>query len=121
MPEQVSVTAKIPDLNKEATISVNCFGKNLEEDRQLVGDEVIASNYRQNVVITIQSGIRRLLKKGLDAAAIQEAYKDYKPGVAVSRAIDTTAAFLGGFGQKTPEEQKALLAQLMELAKQGKK
>lgn len=124
MPKKVEVSAKLPakagvegrENDKEATITLGCFGETLEEDRQLVGDDVVKSNYESNAIITIQGGIRRMLEKGSDAAAIQEAYKDYKPGTAVRRGVDVVGGFKQWFSSLSPEEKKKELAKLREMA-----
>ena len=124
MPKTVEISAKLPRKDgvegraedKEATISVNCFGENLDEDRQLVGDDVIKSNYEGSVVITIQGGIRRALAAGKTPQEIQALYADYKPGVAVRRGVDPKAAYRAFLAGLSPEERKAELKALREAA-----
>jgi hypothetical protein len=124
MPKTVEISAKLPkkegvegrEADKVATISLKCFGENLDEDRQLVGDDVIKSNYESSIVITVQGGIRRLLEKGSDAAAVQAAYNDYKPGTAVRRGVDVVSGFKAWFASLTPDQQKEELKKLRESA-----
>ena len=123
MPKSTEITAKLPakagvegrETDKVATIVVTCFGENLDEDRKLVGDEVIKSNYESCAIITIQGGIRRMLEKGSDPAAVQEAYKDYKPGTAVRRGVDVVGGYKAWFASLSPEDKKKELAKLREL------
>jgi len=120
MPKSMEVSAKLPkkegvagrEEDKMATIVLDCFGETIEEDIQLSGAEVVKSNFEANVVITVQGGIRRMLEKGSDAAAIQETYKSFKPGQAVRRGVDVVGGYMAWFKTLTPEQQKAEIAKL---------
>ena len=122
MPKSVKVSAKLPkkegvagrEDDKLATIVLDCFGENLDEDRQLSGDDVIKSNFEANVIITVQGGIRRMLEKGSDADAIQETYKSFKPGQAVRRGVDVVGGYMAWFKTLTPEQQKEEIAKLKQ-------
>jgi len=120
MPKSMEVSAKLPkkegvagrEEDKMATIVLDCFGETIEEDIQLSGAEVVKSNFEANVVITVQGGIRRMLEKGSDAAAIQETYKSFKPGQAVRRGVDVVGGYMAWFKTLSPEQQKAEIAKL---------
>lgn len=123
MPKQTQVNAKLPRKDgvegraedKTATITVSCFGNDIQEDIKLAGAEVVKSNYESNVTITIQGGIRRMLEKGMTPEAIQEAFKDYKPGTAVRRGVDVVGGYKAWFASLSPEERKAELAKLRDM------
>ena len=117
MPKKMEISANAPKIDKSATIAIECFGETIEEDLQLVGADVVKSNYEANVVITIQGAIRRMLTAGSDAAAIQEALKDYKPGQAVRRGVvDVKAGYKAWFSALSPEEKKEELKKLRDMA-----
>jgi hypothetical protein len=117
MPKETQIQAKAPKVDKEATISVTCFGETIEEDLQLVGADVVKSNYEANVIITIQGAIRRMLGAGSEVADIQGALKDYKPGQAVRRGVvDVKAGYKAYFASLSAEEKKAELAALRAAA-----
>ena len=112
MPKSVEVKARAPKVDKDAVITLSCFGETLDEDIQLVGAEVIKSNYEANAIITVQGGIRRMLETGSDVAAIQEAFSTHKPGTAVRRGVDVKGGYMAYFAGLSSEEKKAELAKL---------
>jgi len=122
MPKSVEVSAKLPkkegvagrEEDKVAAITLDCFGENIEEDIKLSGADVVKSNFEANVTITVQGGIRRMLEKGSDAAAIQEAYRNFKPGQAVRRGVDVVGGYMAWFKTLDPEAQKREIAKLRQ-------
>ena len=119
--QQIQATAikKLDDGSEQKIpMSINYdFGENLEELVEKCGNdkEVVRSNAISNIVITIQSGIRRMALKGYDQSYIQEFYNSYIPGKAASRTVDVNAAFAAAFSQKSVEEQEAELEKLRAL------
>lgn len=119
--QQIQATAvkKLED-GSEQKISMDInydFGETLEDliDKCGGDKEVVRSNAISNIVITIQSGIRRLALKGYDKTYIQEYFNSYIPGKAASRTVDVNAAFAAAFSQKSVAEQEAELEKLRAL------
>ena len=124
MPKTVEVTAKLPkkdgiagrEDDKVATISLGCFGENLDEDVKIVGADVIKSNYEANAIIVIQGGIRRALEANKSQDEIQALYANHKPGQAVRRGVDVVGGYKAWFSGLSPEDKKKELAKLREMA-----
>jgi hypothetical protein len=127
MPEKMKVQATVPE-KKDAngvvtqkqigpfTIEVP-VGVTAAEDIQLFGDEVVKSNFESNVTVTVQSNMRSGMKKGETQEALQLRLANYKPGVAARGAvIDPVQAYIARFQSATPEQQKAMLAELQTKA-----
>ena len=119
--QQIQATAikKLEDGGEQKIpVTINYdFGETLEDlVSKCRGDkEVVRSNAISNIVITIQSGMRRLALKGYDQSYIQEYFNSYTPGKAASRTIDVNAAFAAAFSQKSVAEQEAELEKLRAL------
>lgn len=112
---KITATFKKGDVDKQASIDYD-FGSTLEEAVELVGAEVVLSNYKRAATITAQAAMRRYLQADIDEAQIQEKMNSWKPGVALERASDPTAAVLSKFEKLSPEKRAALLEQLMAAA-----
>lgn len=105
------VTARDGKDGRDATVVVD-LGENLDDAVARFGAEVVFSNYLANVKIGVQSGIRRYIKAGIDDAAIQAKFDNYKPGVTMDRVVDPIAAMAAKLSKMTPEEREAAFAQL---------
>ena len=95
MSKVLQVTAKASG-DKDAasaTVSVNT-GADAQESIKLFGDDAVNSNANANWTVTIQAGIRRLLKAGKGEAEVQAAFEGCKMGVALARVSDPTSAIL---------------------------
>ena len=127
MPENLVVEAKIPE-KKDAqgnvtqpqlgpvSITVQT-GKNVEELIQMFGGEAVKTNAEANWVVTLQSNMRGGLKKGETQSALQARLGGAKMGVAQKGIkIDPVQAYLAQFASATPEQQKAMLAELQARA-----
>ncbi len=112
------VTAKLPKLEKEATVLVD-LGENCEDAVARFGAEVVFSNYLANTKVDVQAGIRRYINAGLDQAAIQAKFDNYKPGVTMDRVVDPVAAMAAKMQKMTPEEQEAAFAELRRKIEAG--
>ena len=115
MPKTTEVTAKDSASGNSCTVTVNCFGETLDEDRKQVGDEIIKSNYESSAIITLQGNIRRRLKAGESCDAIQAALKDWKPGQVARRGVDVISGFKKWFASLSPEERKKELEKLRSM------
>ena len=114
MPKQVEVTAKAKmadDSTKEETIYIQA-GNSAVESIDMFGDEAVNSNAIRNWKITIQSGMRGLIKAGKSQAEIQAKYKDAKLGVAADRTTDPAGALVAKWDSYSAEEQASILKQL---------
>lgn len=96
---------------KEATIIVD-LGDNLTDASTKFGEEVVFSNYLANAKISVQSGIRRYIKAGLDNDAIQAKFDTYKPGVTIDRVVDPIATLAAKLMKMSPEEREVAFASL---------
>lgn len=128
----IAIAAKVPKDEKAgkpeltATINVNYVDvdgdpkKAMAEAIQMYGEKAILTNAFANWRVTLQANIRSGLEKGETQAQIQARLADAKMGVAAQGAkVDPKQAFLAQFQSATPEQQKALLAELQAAA--GKK
>ena len=87
------------------------FGENLEEMRELFGDETVFTNARANMKVGLQGAMRRYIEKGQDVASLATAWK---PGVQMERTVDPVAAIKSQFANWTDEQKAAFIAQLTE-------
>ena len=91
------------------------FGENLEEMRELFGDEVVFSNARQQIRIGIQGMMRRRIEKGEDEETIKEAVANYVPGQAGERQ-DPVEKFKTKWQNLSEDEREKLLEELKQMA-----
>lgn len=131
MPEQLTVTAKVPAKaavgDKPATPELGpCTvmvqtGKDDKEMVQMFGGEAVKTNAEANWSVTLQGNIRSGLRKGETPDQIAARLKDAKMGVAQKGIqVDPVQAYLAKFQGATPDEQKKMLDELQERAKAAK-
>ena len=108
---QVSAKASGEEGAPTAVVSVNT-GDNAEESIKMFGSENVNSNANANWTVTIQAGMRRLLKAGKSQEEIQAAYADAKMGVALARVSDPTSAILAKWPSMTEADRTDFLKKL---------
>lgn len=110
--KKVTVVAKDPGTKKEGQAVVN-FGDTAEESIKMFGAEALNSNALANAKVTIQGGIRRMLKAGKSPAEIQKVYDGWKLGVAIARVGgDPVTATLNKADSMDKKELQDLIAKL---------
>ena len=127
---QKEVTAEVPEKKDgegnvtqqklgPCTIMVN-YPETLDEAKEWAGDEAILSNaFAHFKVSPVQSGIRSMLKQGLNQEQIQERLGTAVMGVAREGGrVDAQTAFVAKFKMSTPEQQAEML-ELLRGAAQG--
>jgi len=106
---EISVSAKAPKVDKEATINYN-FGGNCDEAVKLFGAEVVYSGFVQNSVVTLQGAMRGRMTKGGDVAALSAVWK---PGVKLQAvAVDPREAAIAAFGSMSKENKAKFISDL---------
>jgi hypothetical protein len=93
------------------------FGASLEEAKALFGEDVVFSNYKQAVVISLQAFVRRNLElkedKRLPDDAIKAKVASWKPGVASVRTGENIQdKALKAFANMSPEAKAAFIQRL---------
>lgn len=113
MPKTLQVTAKASGEEGApiATVSVDT-GATAKESVEMFGDDAVNSNANANWTVTIQAGIRRLLKTGKSPEECQAAYTGAKMGVALARVSDPTAAILAKWPTMNEEQRTDFLKKL---------
>lgn len=122
MPVQKTIEASAPPpkgsdgptLTGSATVD---WGETPEETIKMYGGAAVDSNALASAVVTIQGGIRRLLKAGKSPEEIQSTFKDWKLGVAIARVSDPTAAVMAKWPSMSEEERAKFLTDLKAAAK----
>jgi len=117
VPEKKDAQGKVTQ-KQLGPISVEVdYGETIEECVKLYGAEAIMSNAFANWRVTLQANIRGGLKRGEDPAVIATRLKSAKMGVAVTGGkVDAEAAFKAKFLAANPEQRKAMIQQLRDLA-----
>ena len=90
---QITAKASGEEGAPQATISINTGGT-VEESVEMFGGDAVNSNANANWTVTIQSGMRRLLKTGKSQEEIQASFDNAKMGVALARVSDPSTAIL---------------------------
>lgn len=121
--KQETIQATVPANEEKGTqemsanLTVN-FPETVEEAKAWCGEESLLTNAFANWRITLQSNIRAALRRGENQEQIQDRLGASKMGVATQGVkIDPVQAYLMKFQSATPEQQKAMLAELQERAK----
>ena len=102
----VEVTAKKGE--REATLNYD-FGVDLADMCQKFGDEVVFSNARANMKISLQGIMRRRLEAGESCANLV----DWKPGIQLERTVDPLATAKKALAAMSEEEKQAFIAKLL--------
>lgn len=112
--KEMSVNAKAPKVNKDATVMVS-IPETAEEAIQMYGGESVLSNAIRNWVVTLQAGIRRGLEKGKSETELKEVFKSAKMGAVTmvgGGIVDPLQAALAKSATMTTEELQAFIKQL---------
>jgi hypothetical protein len=97
--------------DRECTILFD-FGGDMDKAAEKFGKEVVYSNFVRAAKVTAQSAMRRLMEQGKADDEVQSTMEAWKPGVALERTVDPTAALLRTFPSLSPEAQAKLIADL---------
>lgn len=103
----IEVTAKKGE--REATIQYD-FGTDLTEMVEKFGADVVHSNARANMKISLQGIMRRKLEAGETCDGLAETWK---PGVQLERTVDPLATAKKALAGMTEEERQAFIAKLL--------
>lgn len=114
---EITATKVIEGVEKSATILFD-FGADVNEAIGKFGAEVVFSNFKRSAVITAQAAMRRLMEANKTQDEIAESMKAWAPGVSLERSMDPVKAIQNKFATMSPEDQQALIDQLMQ--KMGK-
>lgn len=109
--QQIVATKEIGGEKKQVAINYD-FGADLAEAVEKFGEAVVFTSFKSKAVITAQAAIRRYMEAGKNQDEIATLMASWKPGVAIERQIDTTAAFLANWDKLDPEKQQEILSQL---------
>lgn len=103
----IEVTAKKGE--REATITYD-FGKDLDEMVEKFGADIVFTNARANMKISLQGVMRRNLEAGQSCDTLTETWK---PGQIAERTVDPLAAAQKAYAGMSDEEREAFIAQLI--------
>ena len=106
----MKVSAKTTKNPNSVTVEVNIPEK-LSALVQAYGEEVVTNAARGAIVISLQSYMRRMIDKGTNAADMQKACAAWKPDTRAPAATPFQKV-AGSISKLSPEERKALLAEL---------
>lgn len=96
----------------EVTITFD-FGKNLGELTGKFGDDVVFTNARANMKITLQGVMRRLLEAGKSQEEISEFCANWKPGMQMERTVDPLAVARKAMAQMDDDAKQAFIEKLL--------
>lgn len=113
MPEQIDVTAKKGE--NSVTVPYD-FGANLDEMVEKFGKDVVFSNARQAMKITLQALIRRGIEAGKPDDAIVSEASAWIPGVQSERKSDPISLITAKWGQLSEEDRREMLKKLKQMA-----
>ena len=105
----IEVTAKIKD-GKPVTVSYD-FGDNLKEMVSKFGDEVVYSNAKANMRISLQDLVRAGIKGEKKPKEITKDVTEWIPGVK-KKGKSKAEKLKDQVAELSPEEKKELLAKL---------
>ncbi len=119
MPKQITVSAKAPreDGTSMEGVATVPWGEIPEETVEMYGGEAVDSNALASATVTIQGGIRRMLRAGKTPEEIQTTFGDWKLGVAIARVSDPTAAIMAKWPSMSEEERAEFLQKLKKSEK----
>ncbi len=113
MSEPIEVTAKKGEISVTTTYD---FGANLEEMSNKFGPEVVFSNARGAMKITLQALLRRGIEAGKTDDAIKAEAAAWIPGVQSERKADPISLITAKWGQLSEDERKEMLRKLKQMA-----
>jgi len=117
VPERKDAEGKVTQAKIGPVVADVDYPETFEEAKTMFGEEAVLSNAFANWRVTLQANIRGALKRGEAPAEIQARLGAAKMGVASTGGkVDAEAAFKAKFMQATPQERKAMIAKLRELA-----
>jgi hypothetical protein len=102
----IEVTAKKGE--REATISYD-FGTDLAEMTDKFGADIVFTNARSNMKISLQGLMRRRLEAGESC----EALTSWKPGQIAERVVDPVATAKKALAGMSDEEREAFIARIL--------
>lgn len=108
----IEVSAKKTGFDTEVTIAFD-FGKNIDEMIEKFGADVVFTNARANMKITLQGVMRRLIEGGKTQDEIAAACADWKPGVQMERTVDPLAVARKAMSQMSDEDKQAFINKLL--------
>lgn len=122
MGKPTEVSAKRSGHDHQVTVEYD-FGENLQEAVEMFGDDVVFSKFKAAATVDLQSVIRRNMfdEQGegddktlipVDAETVQERISDWRPGVTTRVTKSPKEKALDAMKNMSPEEIKALLAEL---------
>jgi hypothetical protein len=106
-------SAKVPGVSVEVPYD---FGSNLAEATAKHGESAVFANYRKGATIEVQNVGRRLLIAGKPPAEIATVVSGHKLGTSMRLPTDPKAAAMAALTGMTPEERKAFLRELQQMA-----
>ena len=89
------------------------FGKTLEEMAEKFGADVVFTNARANMKITLQGVIRRMLVAGKTQAEIAATCAEWKPGVQMERTVDPLAVARKALSTMSEDDKQAFIEKLL--------
>jgi len=115
----MKVTATVPklgDLEVEAEVTL---GGNLDEAKELLGEDVVYSIYLAEAIIKAQAVMRALALKEKTPAEIQEVMSAWKPGQARISGEAGLGTLLKKFEKMSSDKQKEFIAKLLATSEGG--
>ena len=91
------------------------FGENLQDAIAKFGEDVVFSNMRQSMKISLQALMRRGIDKDQTDEQILASVGAWKPGVASERSSDPVATVLAKWQTLSPEKKAELMKQLKQM------
>ena len=110
----MKVSAKTKDKPTPVVVEV-AIPDTLADLTKAYGDTVVAAAAKGAIVISLQAFIRRHIEKGTTPANIQKEAAAWRPDVRTVVKQSALEKASSSIKQLTPEERKALLAQLQAL------
>lgn len=108
---QVAAKASGEEGAPSAVVSINTGGT-AKEAIEMFGDDAVISNANANWTVTVQAGMRRLLKAGKKQDEVQAAFEGAKMGIALARVSDPTGAILAKWPTMNEQERTEFLKKL---------
>lgn len=108
--EVKATSTKLGDVEFAAEIN---FGANLEEAKELFGEDVVYSLYLSDAVIKAQAVMRGLAVKGKTQEEITAVMAEWKPGQARVTGEAGLGSLMKKFEKMSPEKKKELIAKLL--------